>query len=75
MIRFGSRQPAVLDLGTRKIAFVGNNGVFKPVAISATSRADGLTKITSGLNAGDSVAVSAGFMVDSDALIRVENRK
>ncbi len=64
---------AKLDLGTRTIAFVKRRGVFRPTAITTTERAGDWIAVASGLQATDSIATNAQFLVDSESFIKVRN--
>lgn len=63
---------AVLDLGAQAVAFLKENGVFKPKQVVIGQRADGMAEIVSGLDAQDLVATNAQFLVDSESFIRVQ---
>ncbi len=63
---------AVLDVGTRAVAFQKINNVFKPVPIQVGQQANGQVEIVSGLTAKDAIAANAQFLVDSESFIRVE---
>ncbi|MBA9079108.1 MULTISPECIES: efflux RND transporter periplasmic adaptor subunit [Rufibacter] len=62
---------AVLDIGTQSVAFLNNNGGFKPISVRIGGSADGMVEILSGLSAQDTIAVNAQFLVDSESFIRV----
>ena len=62
---------SVLDSGTRKIAFVWRGeGRLEPREVVTGARAAGRIEILSGLAAGDSVAVGANFLLDSESRLR-----
>jgi Cu(I)/Ag(I) efflux system membrane fusion protein len=62
---------AVIDSGTRQIVFVETApGRFASREVSVALRADGRAVIRSGLSAGDRVAVSANFLLDSESRLR-----
>jgi Cu(I)/Ag(I) efflux system membrane fusion protein len=64
---------AVLSLGTRQVVFLRTDGGFRAHAVT-TGMTDGQRmQILSGLNAGDSVAVNAQFLVDSEDFIKVND--
>jgi Cu(I)/Ag(I) efflux system membrane fusion protein len=62
---------AVLDTGTRQIVYVdmGDN-YFTPRQVKLGDRADGMVEVTSGLKAGEKVAFSAVFLIDSEAKLK-----
>jgi Cu(I)/Ag(I) efflux system membrane fusion protein len=62
---------AVLDTGTRQVAYVdmGDN-YFTPRQVKLGDRADGMVEVTSGLKAGEKVAFSAVFLIDSEAKLK-----
>ena len=62
---------AVLDIGTRSVAFVQQGGAFRPVAVTTGITENGQTQILDGLQQSDAVAVNAQFMVDSESFIRI----
>ena len=62
---------AVLDTGTRQLVFVETSpGQFTPREVSVALRADGQAVVRSGLAAGDRVASSANFLLDSESRLR-----
>jgi len=62
---------AVLDSGTRKIVFVyRGGGELEPREVTTGVRAGGLCEITSGVSEGDSVAMGANFLLDSESRLR-----
>ncbi len=65
-------EPAVLSLGLNKVVFVKQGNVFKVQQVSTGITANNLIQITSGLNAKDSVAANAQFLVDSEGFIKVK---
>ncbi len=64
---------AVIDVGTRSVAFVKQGAVFRPVAVSTGITDNGKTQILEGLQQSDVIAGNAQFMVDSESFIRVNN--
>jgi membrane fusion protein, copper/silver efflux system len=62
---------AVLDLGTRAVAFRKSDGVFEPVPVTRGVTAGGQTQIVSGLQPGEVIAANAQFLVDSESFIKV----
>jgi Cu(I)/Ag(I) efflux system membrane fusion protein len=62
---------AVLDSGTRKVVFVrGGENWLEPREVVTGGRADGRTKILSGVAEGDSIALGASFLLDSESRLR-----
>ncbi|MGH2570382.1 MAG: efflux RND transporter periplasmic adaptor subunit, partial [bacterium] len=62
---------AVLDSGTRRIVFVHTgDGRLEPREVVTGGRADGRTKILAGLAEGDSIALGASFLLDSESRLR-----
>jgi membrane fusion protein, copper/silver efflux system len=62
---------ALIDTGTRQIVFVEEPaGHFDPREVTAGARNDGQVVIRSGLKAGERVAVSANFLLDSESRLR-----
>jgi membrane fusion protein, copper/silver efflux system len=62
---------AILDTGTRQLAFVEvSPGQFASRDVSVALRADGQAVVRSGLAAGDRVARSANFLLDSESRLR-----
>jgi Cu(I)/Ag(I) efflux system membrane fusion protein len=64
-------EDAVLDSGTRRLVFVrGGDGTLEPREVVAGGRANGRTEILSGVAEGDSVALRANFLLDSESRLR-----
>jgi Cu(I)/Ag(I) efflux system membrane fusion protein/cobalt-zinc-cadmium efflux system membrane fusion protein len=62
---------AVLDTGARQLIFVVSApGRFEPRDVRLGVRAEGFTEVLSGLKAGDEVATSANFLIDSESQLR-----
>ncbi len=62
---------AVLDTGTRQLVFIESGpGRFTAREVTVALRADGQAAITSGLGAGEMVASSANFLLDSESRLR-----
>lgn len=69
----GVRVPesAVMDTGTRQIVFVETApGRFEPRAVRVELRADGQALLSSGVAAGERVAVAANFLLDSESRLQ-----
>ena len=64
-------ESAVLQTGTRSIVFVDRgNGEFEPREVAVGSRANGFYEIRSGVAAGETVAVDANFLIDSESRLK-----
>ena len=62
---------AVLDSGTKKTVFIDKGeGRFEPRAVEIGERRDGRIVITRGLNAGEKIAVSGVFLLDSESQLK-----
>ncbi len=62
---------AVIDSGTRQVVFVETApGRYVLRDVKVALRADGRAVIASGLAAGERVAVSANFLLDSESRLR-----
>jgi Cu(I)/Ag(I) efflux system membrane fusion protein len=62
---------ALLDTGGRQFVFVTDgNGYFEPRRIRTGARVDGQVQVLDGLRAGEQVASSATFFVDSESQLR-----
>jgi len=61
---------AVLDTGVRKLAFIDlGDGLFKPVEIQVGPRAGDWIPVSSGLEEGQRVAVTAAYLIDSQSTL------
>ena len=64
-------QAAVLDTGTRRIAFVVHGaGDFEPRALTLGRDGGGFYEVLDGLQPGDEVVTSANFLIDSESRFR-----
>jgi len=62
---------AVLDTGTRQLAFVQvGEGRFEPRAVTLGARAGGSVQVLEGLDEGEQVVTRAQFMLDSESRLR-----
>ena len=69
--RLAMPETAVLDTGKRQIVYVdAGDGVFSARQVKLGDRADGMVEVLSGLKAGEKVASSAVFLIDSEAKLR-----
>lgn len=64
-------EEAVIDTGTRQIVYVDKgDGYFEPRQIMPGLRADGSVEVLKGLKAGERIAVSGNFLIDSEARLK-----
>ncbi len=62
---------AVLDAGKRQVVYVDKGeGNFEPRQVSIGMKAEGMVEVTKGLKAGERVASSANFLIDSEAKLK-----
>ena len=62
---------AILDTGTRKIAFVDiDGGGLQPREVEVGAHAEGLYEVRSGLAEGERVAMGASFLLDSESQLK-----
>ena len=62
---------AVIDTGTRQIVYVDRGeGYFEPREVMLGLRAEGYREVLKGLKAGEKVAASAAFLIDSEAQLK-----
>jgi membrane fusion protein, copper/silver efflux system len=62
---------AVIDTGLRQIVYVDKGeGVFEPRQVTTGVRGEKMIEVTSGLKAGDRIASSANFLIDSEAKLK-----
>lgn len=62
---------AVIDTGARQIVYVDKGeGNFEPREVKVGLKADGLAEILQGLKAGEKIASSANFLIDSEAQLK-----
>jgi Cu(I)/Ag(I) efflux system membrane fusion protein len=67
-------QTAVLSLGMNEVAFIKSNGGFVAHAVKTGIRSDNKVQILSGLNATDTVAANAQYLVDSESFIKTVSK-
>ncbi len=64
-------ESTVLQTGMRSIAFVDRgNGQFEPREVRTGVKANGYYEIKSGISAGETVAVDANFLIDSESRLK-----
>jgi Cu(I)/Ag(I) efflux system membrane fusion protein len=64
-------ESAVLDTGQGHVAYVDTgDGYFEPRQVTPGLRAERMAQILDGLKAGEKVAVSANFLIDSEAQLK-----
>jgi Cu(I)/Ag(I) efflux system membrane fusion protein len=62
---------AVLDTGIRQVVYVDKgDGYFEPREVEAGLKAEGMLEVLAGLKAGERVASSAIFLIDSEAQLK-----
>jgi Cu(I)/Ag(I) efflux system membrane fusion protein len=62
---------AVIRTGTRTVVILADDGdTFHPADVELGVESDGITEVTRGLDAGQSVVVSGQFLLDSEASLR-----
>jgi Cu(I)/Ag(I) efflux system membrane fusion protein len=64
-------EDAIIDTGTRQIVYVDRgDGYFEPREVMLGLRVEGLREVIMGLKAGEKVASSATFLIDSEAKLK-----
>ncbi len=62
---------AVIDTGKRQLVWVeASPGMFEPREVQAGERVDDRVQILSGIKAGDKVAVSGSYLIDSESQLK-----
>ncbi|MDD2310583.1 MAG: efflux RND transporter periplasmic adaptor subunit [Desulfuromonadaceae bacterium] len=62
---------AVMDSGTRQTVWIETSaGMFEARDVQVGGQSDGKVQILSGLKAGDKVAVSGGYLIDSESQLK-----
>jgi len=67
-------QTAVLALGRSEVAFLKSNGGFIAHQVTTGTRTDDKVRILSGLNATDTVATNAQYLIDSESFIQTASK-
>jgi Cu(I)/Ag(I) efflux system membrane fusion protein len=69
--RLAIPEDAIIDTGKRQIVYVDRGeGLFEPRKVELGVRADGMVEVLKGLKAGEKVASSATFLIDSESKLR-----
>jgi len=64
-------ESAVIDTGTSQVVYVDKGeGAFEPREVELGLRADGAVEVVRGVKAGEKVASSANFLIDSEAQLK-----
>ncbi|MET4075949.1 efflux RND transporter periplasmic adaptor subunit [Hymenobacter sp. UYCo722] len=61
---------AVVDLGTRQVAFVRRGATFVPVAVQVGQRTASQVQVQRGLTGSDEVAANGQYLIDSEGFIQ-----
>jgi Cu(I)/Ag(I) efflux system membrane fusion protein len=62
---------AVIDTGKRQVIWVeSSTGMFEPRDVRVGERIEDKVQILSGIKAGDKVAVSGGYLIDSESQLK-----
>jgi membrane fusion protein, copper/silver efflux system len=64
---------AVLSLGLHQVVLKRENGLFQVSAVQTGIMTDSLIQITGGLNAWDTVAADAQYLMDSESFIKLKD--
>ncbi|TKK66418.1 efflux RND transporter periplasmic adaptor subunit [Ilyomonas limi] len=67
-------QTAVLALGRSEVTFLKSNGGFIAHQVTTGTRTDDKVRILSGLNATDTVATNAQYLIDSESFIQTASK-
>jgi multidrug efflux pump subunit AcrA (membrane-fusion protein) len=62
---------SILNSGKRELVFVKRRGLFRPREISIGRKSGGWVEVMNGIEASDSIAYQASFLVDSESFINV----
>lgn len=64
-------ESAVIDTGTRQIVYVDKGeGYFEPREVMLGLKAEGMVEVLKGIKAGEKVASSGNFLIDSEAQLK-----
>ncbi|MGI4739175.1 MAG: efflux RND transporter periplasmic adaptor subunit [Janthinobacterium lividum] len=61
---------AVVDLGTRQVAFVRRGGTFVPVVVQASPRTASQVQVLHGLSGTEDVAANGQYLIDSEGFVQ-----
>ena len=62
---------AIIDSGARQVVLVAKGeGRFEPREVKLGRRGEGYTEITSGLEVGEEVVISATFLIDAESNLK-----
>jgi Cu(I)/Ag(I) efflux system membrane fusion protein len=62
---------AVIDSGTRRVAFVARgDGLFEPRDLTLGRRGNGLVEVRAGIAEGEEIVVSGNFLIDAESNLR-----
>lgn len=62
---------SVISLGNQKIVFIQTSGTFKTRLVKTGYTAGGKIEVLDGLNVSEKVALNAGYLMDSESFIKV----
>jgi Cu(I)/Ag(I) efflux system membrane fusion protein len=69
--RLAVPEQAVIDSGSRQVVLVAKDeGRFEPRAVKLGRRGHGMIEISDGLTAGESIVVSANFLIDAESNLK-----
>ena len=63
---------AVLDLGTRQVAFVRRGAVFVPVAVQTGQRTARQVQVLAGLTGTEDVAANGQYLIDGEGFVQAQ---
>jgi Cu(I)/Ag(I) efflux system membrane fusion protein len=69
--RLAVSEQAVIDSGNRQVVLIARGeGRFEPRAVTLGRRGDGMIEIASGLEEGETIVVSANFLIDAESNLK-----